>query len=137
MSFIKVAMGEAPTPGMAPEARYPLRIVNVKEGRTNADDRDKLAVIIEIEGGDWEPVFETFVLPNENDWSEDDGKLAKLFIGKLKSMMYLFGVSWQDDGIDADSLLGAIAESAMLTTQTGDDGVERNKIMYPRPPQGV
>ncbi len=141
MGFIEIAMDDAPEPGMAPEARYDLQIISAKYGDTKGGAgkkvRKKIAVAIVIQGGDYEPVFETFTLPDREDWDTDSGKMAKMFILSLKRFMYTFGISWETNGFDHEIFPGAEASNVMLTTQTGDDGIERNKIMYPRMPEGM
>jgi len=136
MSFIDMAMDDVREKGMAPEARYDLVVVSAKVGDTKAGDRKKLSVVIDILGGEFEPIFETFVFPNKKDKEENEGRNNELFILSIKRFLYLFGIPWEASGWNLDTLSGATAENILVSCQKGDDGVERNKITYPRLPEG-
>jgi hypothetical protein len=137
-SFIQVAMGDAPEEGLCEEGRYDLRIVNKKIKDTKKGDRKLLECVIVVEGeADVAPIMEYMVFPNKNDWDEEEGRLAKTFIRKLKRFCEPFGVSWQADGFDADQLDGATADNVLVAIEVGDDGIERNAIKFPRIDAGL
>jgi len=132
-SFIQVAMGDAPEEGLCEEGRVDLRIISKEVKDTKAGDRKLLAVMMAVEGvPDVSPIMEHLTFPNAKDW-ETDEQLAKNFLRRVKRFCAAFGITWQADGFDVSQLNGATAEDILVKIEVGkDDGVERNKAIFPR-----
>lgn len=135
MGFIDAAMGDAPETSIAPEGRYDLRVVGKKYGDTNAGDRKKLTLTLDVEDdtdSEYDAVFHTITFPNQKDWDDNKGRTAKMFLQQAKRFLDLFGATWEAGGFDPDQLDGALGENILLNLQRGDDGVDRNQVNLPR-----
>lgn len=136
MGFINTRMGDAPEVKVASEGMYDLHVIRAELQRTKKDDRDMISVGIAIEGPeDYEILNQWFVLPNEDDWEEENGRKAKMFLRNLKRFLHVFGIEWSTEGFELESLEGA-AGKCLVTTRTNEDtGQVFNDLRLPRLPE--
>jgi hypothetical protein len=127
---------KVPEEQVAPEGEYDLRIAACDVQRTKADDRDMFAVRVDVEATeDYTPIFVYLVIPNDNDWEDEGGRLANMFVRSLKRFFVgVFGLELEalfpNDEPDGEEAVGATGTA--LVTQRMYEGNPQNEIRTPR-----
>jgi len=135
MPFIRTGknLNEVPEEAAVPEGEYDLRVVNVESTRTKANDRDMVALAIRVEDSAFPAaklVRHYAVLPNENDFEEDDGRMAALFLRGLKRLLAVFEVEFGEEGFETEDLDGATGRCFLNVREY--NGEDQNELRLPR-----
>jgi len=132
MPFINVKL-DAKESKVAPEGRYPLRILKVDEKKTGAKSKHPgelyygLMLVNEEPDASYSPVFQNLMFPQPH-YEEGVNNMRKLEIQRLLAQ---FNIPGDSNGFDTDDLVGATAE-CMLTLGEDDKGNARNELRLDR-----
>lgn len=132
MPFISVKL-DAKESKIAPEGRYPLRVIKVDEKKTGPKSKNPgetyYAVMIANESpeGNFSPVFWNCMLPGPKQ-EENVQRMRKL---EIQRFLQQFNITGDSDGFDTDDFIGASAE-CLLTISEMENGDSRNELKLDR-----
>ena len=130
MPFIVVALDEAREQEPVPEGEYDLRVVK-SENRNSKKGNPITVVTIRIE----DPNFPNAQLMSEvlnYPTAAHIPETKALFLRNINRFLHAFNIPGEAKGFNSDDIQGATASKVLLTQETGDDGVIRNKAIFPR-----
>ena len=121
---------DVPEEQIPPEGTYDLRIVMKEFGRNKDDTRDQHTVIIQIEDeADYVPIYHYLTWPSEEDWDNEPEK-ARNAIRRIKRFCAVFGIEFDDKGIEDDDLDGATGRCLVKLREY--EGEDRPSLQLPR-----
>lgn len=132
MPFVSVKL-DAKESKIAPEGRYPLRVIKVDEKKTGQKSKNPgelyygVMIANESPEGNYSPVFWNCMLPGPNQ-EENVQRMRKLDIQRF---LRQFNIPGDADGFDTDDLPGATAD-CLLTVSEGENGDPRNELKLDR-----
>lgn len=129
MAFIRVPMIKGKEQKIAPEGQYALVVRSFKAGMSKAGNRQYIADIAFEEFPEYQNIRDFFSIPKDGAPNPDSA------VRKLRRFLSSFGIEFDDDGFDDETVVGAAAAlEVSVDSYEGSDGlpVPTNRIRYPR-----
>lgn len=130
MPFVKLALDTVTEPESVPEGAYDLRITKVKDTESKKGNPMTVITIRIEDAGIKNPAPITHYMTYPDDDLPEEQKNFRLL--DIKRFLSVFGIPFDPNGFETESLEGATAHKAMVIKEVGDDNIERNRLRLPR-----
>ena len=135
MSLMQIALANTKELESVPAAEYTYEVANCIARETKAKDRNMIVATLLITNPPRKishpaPVMEFFVLPNANDWEENE-EMSHGFVRRLRRFLECSKVPFGSDGFDPAQAVGAKGKTFFDLTED-DDGEIRNHPRWPK-----